>query len=75
MTLFERYLTLWVFLCIVVGVLLGQMLPGVFASIGGMELSKVNLPVAILVWFMIIPMLVKIDLAALKQVMSISIEH
>jgi ACR3 family arsenite transporter len=68
MTLFERYLTLWVFLCIVVGVLLGQMLPGVFATIGGIELSKVNLPVAILVWFMIIPMLVKIDLAALKQV-------
>jgi arsenite transporter len=68
MTLFERYLTLWVFLCIVVGVLLGEMLPGVFATIGGIELSKVNLPVAILVWFMIIPMLVKIDLAALKQV-------
>lgn len=68
MTFFERYLTLWVFLCIVAGVLLGQALPGVFASIGGMEVSKVNLPVAILVWLMIIPMLVKIDLAALKQV-------
>lgn len=68
MTRFERYLTLWVFLCIVVGVLLGQALPGLFAVIGGMEASKVNLPVAILVWLMIIPMLVKIDLAALKQV-------
>lgn len=68
MTLFERYLTLWVSFCIVAGVLLGQALPGAFASIGGMEVSKVNLPVAILVWLMIIPMLVKIDLAALKQV-------
>lgn len=68
MTLFERYLTLWVFFCIVAGVLLGQALPGVFVAIGAMEVAKVNLPVAILVWLMIIPMLVKIDLAALKQV-------
>lgn len=68
MTLFERYLTLWVFLCIGVGVLLGQVLPGLFAAIGGMEVAKVNLPVAILVWLMIIPMLVKIDLTALRHV-------
>lgn len=68
MTFFERYLTLWVFLCIIAGVLLGQALPGVFAFIGTLEVAKVNLPVAILVWLMIIPMLVKIDLVALKQV-------
>jgi arsenite transporter len=68
MTLFERYLTLWVFLCIVVGVLLGQALPNQFAAIGAMEVAKVNLPVAILIWLMIVPMLVKIDFAALGQV-------
>jgi ACR3 family arsenite transporter len=68
MSVFERYLTLWVLACIAAGVLFGQALPAFFASIGAMEMAKVNLPVAILVWLMIIPMLVKIDLAALKQV-------
>ena len=68
MSLFERYLTLWVFLCIIAGVLLGQLMPGVFAAISHMEIAKVNLPVAVLIWLMIIPMLVKIDFGALAQV-------
>lgn len=68
MTLFERYLTIWVFLCIVAGVALGQMMPGVFAAVSAMEVAKVNLPVAALLWLMIIPMLVKIDFGALGQV-------
>ena len=68
MTLFERYLTVWVFLCIVAGILLGQLMPGVFAAVSGMEVASVNLPVAILIWLMIIPMLVKIDFSALGQV-------
>ena len=65
---FERYLTVWVFLCIVVGIALGQLLPGLFHAIGGMEIAKVNIPVGLLIWVMIIPMLVKIDFGALHQV-------
>jgi ACR3 family arsenite transporter len=65
---FERYLTLWVALCIAVGVALGHGLPTVFQAIGSAEIARVNLPVALLVWLMIIPMLVKIDFAALGQV-------
>ncbi|TLG77927.1 ACR3 family arsenite efflux transporter [Methylocystis sp. B8] len=68
MTIFERYLSLWVALCIVVGVALGHFLPGVFHAIGAMEIAKVNLPVAALIWLMIIPMLMKIDFAALAEV-------
>ncbi|MFO1034451.1 MAG: ACR3 family arsenite efflux transporter [Hyphomicrobiales bacterium] len=68
MNLFERYLTLWVFLCIVVGVALGHLMPGVFQAVGAIEIAKVNLPVAVLVWLMIVPMLLKIDFAALGQV-------
>ncbi len=68
MNLFERYLTLWVFLCIVIGVLLGQFLPGVFQAIASLEIAKVNIPVGVLVWVMIIPMLLKIDFGALHQV-------
>ena len=68
MSLFERYLTVWVFLCIVVGIALGHYLPGLFGAISAMEVAKVNLPVALLIWLMIIPMLVKIDFTALKQV-------
>ncbi|MFJ6324154.1 MULTISPECIES: ACR3 family arsenite efflux transporter [unclassified Rhizobium] len=68
MSTFERYLTLWVFLCIVVGVALGHLMPGVFQAIGAAEIAKVNIPVAVLIWLMIIPMLVKIDFAALGQV-------
>jgi arsenite transporter len=65
---FERYLTLWVALCIIVGIALGQTVPGVFHALGAATVAQVNLPVAVLVWLMIIPMLLKIDLAALGQV-------
>jgi len=68
MTLFERWLTLWVALCIVVGIVLGHLFPGVFHTIGSAEIAKVNLPVAALIWLMIVPMLIKIDFAALGQV-------
>jgi len=68
MNVFERYLTLWVVLCIVLGVALGQAAPGVFQAIGRMEVAQVNLPVGILIWVMIIPMLLKVDFAALGQV-------
>jgi len=65
---FERYLTAWVALCIIVGIALGQLLPGLFQTIGGMEIAKVNLPVGLLIWVMIIPMLLKIDFGALHQI-------
>jgi len=68
MSIFERYLTVWVGLCIVVGIALGHWLPGVFQTIGAAEIAKVNLPVAALIWLMIIPMLIKIDFAALSRV-------
>lgn len=68
MSVFERYLTVWVFLCIVTGIALGQFLPGVFQAIGRMELAQVNLPVGLLIWVMIIPMLVKVDFGALHEV-------
>ncbi|MDD5300612.1 MAG: ACR3 family arsenite efflux transporter [Gallionella sp.] len=68
MSLFERYLTVWVALCIVAGVLLGQFLPGVFHAIAGLEIAKVNIPVGVLVWVMIVPMLLRIDFGALHQV-------
>ncbi|SDC57417.1 ACR3 family arsenite efflux transporter [Paraburkholderia lycopersici] len=65
---FERYLTLWVALCIVAGVVLGRALPSVFQAIGGIEVAQVNLPVGMLIWVMIVPMLVKIDFSAMAQV-------
>ncbi len=65
---FERYLSLWVALCIVVGIVLGRIFPGAFAIIGGAEIARVNLPVAALVWLMIVPMLMKIDFNALREV-------
>jgi arsenite transporter len=68
MSTFERYLTVWVALCIVAGVALGHVLPGVFQAIGSAEVAQVNLPVAALIWLMVIPMLLKIDFAALGQV-------
>ncbi len=68
MSTFERYLTVWVALCIVAGIALGHVMPGVFQAIGGAEIAKVNLPVAALIWLMIVPMLVKIDFAALGRV-------
>src|SRR5664279_2818816 len=68
MSTFERYLTVWVALCIVAGIALGHVMPSVFQAIGNAEIAKVNLPIATLIWLMIIPMLVKIDFAALGQV-------
>ncbi|KJA09953.1 arsenic transporter [Acidovorax temperans] len=68
MSMFERYLTVWVFLCIVVGIGLGQLWPGAFQAIGRMEVAQVNLPVGVLIWVMVIPMLMKVDFAALGEV-------
>jgi arsenite transporter len=68
MSTFERYLTVWVALCIVAGIALGHFFPSVFHLIGAAEIAKVNMPVAVLIWLMIIPMLVKIDFAALARV-------
>lgn len=65
---FERYLTVWVLLCIVAGTMLGHWLPGTFEALGGMQVAQVNLPVAVLIWLMIIPMLLKIDFSALGGV-------
>jgi ACR3 family arsenite transporter len=68
MGFFERYLSLWVFLCIAAGIGLGQMFPSLFHFIGGLEVARINLPVALMIWLMIIPMLLKIDLKALGGV-------
>ncbi len=68
MSIFERFLTIWVALCIITGIALGHFFPAVFHTIGSAEIAKVNLPVAILIWLMIIPMLMKIDFAALGEV-------
>ncbi len=68
MSLFERWLTLWVFLCIVAGIALGQFLPAPVQALGRMEFARVNIPVGLLIWVMIIPMLVKVDFSALHEV-------
>ena len=68
MTVFERYLTLWVLLCILLGIVLGQFFPSAFQAIGSMEVAQVNLPVGLLIWVMVIPMLVKVDFGALHEV-------
>ncbi len=68
MGIFERYLTVWVAACIVAGVVLGHFIPAPFHAIGRMEIAQVNLPVAVLIWLMIVPMLLKIDFGALHQV-------
>ena len=70
LSVFERGLTLWVALCIVAGVILGQLLPAPFQALGRMNVAQVNIPVGLLIWVMIIPMLMKIDFAALHQVRS-----
>ena len=68
MGFFEKYLTFWVALCIITGIALGDQYPGIFQAIGRLEMARINLPVAILIWLMIIPMLIKIDLKALSDV-------
>jgi ACR3 family arsenite transporter len=65
---FERYLTVWVFLAIAVGIGLGQIVPGVFAALGAAEIARVNFVVAALIWLMIVPMLLKVDFGALSHV-------
>jgi ACR3 family arsenite transporter len=65
---FERYLTLWVFACIGLGIVSGHYIPGVFLAIGNIKAAEVNLPVAVLIWIMIVPMLLKIDFGALHEV-------
>ena len=65
---FERYLTLWVFLCIIAGIVLGKFAPALFQAVGRMEVAQVNLPVGVLIWVMIIPMLMRIDFGALHEV-------
>ena len=68
MSIFERFLTLWVFLCIVAGIAAGQFAPELFQVIGRLEVAEVNLPVGLLIWIMIIPMLVKVDFTALAEI-------
>ncbi|HXW09066.1 MAG TPA: ACR3 family arsenite efflux transporter [Steroidobacteraceae bacterium] len=68
MSVFERYLTVWVFVCILLGISAGQLFPEVFQAIGRMEVARVNLPVGLLIWVMIIPMLMRVDFGALHQV-------
>ena len=68
MNVFERFLSLWVLLCIGAGVVLGQLFPSLFRALGGLEVSRVNLPVGLLIWVMIIPMLVRVDFGTLHRV-------
>ena len=65
MNIFERYLTLWVLLCIVAGIALGELFPAVFQQIARMEVAAVNIPVGLLIWVMIVPMLIRVDFGAL----------
>ena len=68
MSLFERWLTLWVALCILAGLALGNLLPGLFAALAGLEYASVNLVVAVLIWAMVYPMMIAIDFSSLKDV-------
>lgn len=68
LNLFERYLSIWVAACIAVGILLGKLFPGVFSALSQMEISHVNLPIAVLIWLMIYPMMLKIDFGAIHKV-------
>ena len=68
MGLFERYLSLWVALCIVSGITLGTIFPGVFRIFASLEYASVNLPVAVLIWLMIYPMMVQVDFASIRDV-------
>src|SRR5256884_5877202 len=65
---FERYLTVWVAFCIIAGVVLGRLLPAPFQALGRMTVAEVNIPVAVLIWLMIVPMLLKVDFGALNRV-------
>ena len=65
---FERYLSLWVALCILAGIILGRLLPAPFQILGRITVAEVNIPVAVLIWLMIVPMLLKVDFGALHRV-------
>ncbi|MEN6534144.1 MAG: arsenical-resistance protein, partial [Bryobacteraceae bacterium] len=71
LNLFERYLTLWVGLCMIAGVLMGKLLPGLVEALRGMEFgsgSQINVPIAVLIWLMIIPMMMKVDFTSIRNV-------
>lgn len=68
MGLFERYLSVWVGLCIVAGVGLGYVMPGAFSAIAHLEVAHVNIPVAIFIWVMIYPMMIQVDFASIKDI-------
>ena len=68
MSVFERYLSIWVALCIIAGIGMGRIFPGLFETLGDIEIASVNLPVAVLIWLMILPMLLKIDFHSLQEV-------
>lgn len=68
MGFFERHLTLWVILCMVVGVLIGKFFPAIPATLSQFEYAKVSIPIAILIWLMIYPMMLKVDFASIKNV-------
>ena len=72
---FEKYLTVWVALCIVVGIALGHLLPGLFGVIAQAEIARVNIPVAVLIWLMIVPMLLRVDFASLAKVGHLLARH
>src|SRR5260370_34909767 len=64
---FERYMTVWVALCIIAGIVLGRLVPAPFQALGRMTVAEVNIPVAVLIWLMIVPMLLKVDFGALNR--------
>ena len=67
---FQKYLTIWVFICMVVGVIIGKLLPAIPNALGNLEISGISIPIAILIWIMIYPMMLKVDFRSIKQVGS-----
>ena len=65
---FQKYLTIWVFICMVVGVIIGKLLPAIPNALGSLEISGISIPIAILIWIMIYPMMLKVDFQSIKQV-------
>lgn len=65
---FQKYLTIWVFICMVVGVIIGKLLPTIPNALGNLEISRISIPIAILIWIMIYPMMLKVDFQSIKQV-------
>ena len=65
---FQKYLTIWVFICMVVGVIIGKLLPAIPNALGNLDISGISIPIAILIWIMIYPMMLKVDFQSIKQV-------